>query len=207
MPRSLGPSIGVVVKSVAVDGHPAAGHPLVGAAVDLLDDPVFDGRNGLSAVAGKEPIVPFHLRVAGGGVVLDRRASPAAARVTPAMEQAPPALLARLGRDDPRAFRQQRAAQLRQALQSASGETERQALAKRLESFGPTGPAIATGIIRAALRYKIALDEEPSVSDPSSVLAPPPSSAPWSVDLWIGAWDADALCAYVVLGLSIPQAT
>lgn len=42
------------------------------AEVELLDDPRFEGRNGLLAEDGYEPIHPFHLRVSGGGVALRR---------------------------------------------------------------------------------------------------------------------------------------
>ena len=45
--RSLAPTVGVAVTSVAVDGITAADHPLVGAPVDLIGDAVFVEMNGV----------------------------------------------------------------------------------------------------------------------------------------------------------------
>src|ERR671932_686177 len=73
VPRVLSPPIGVFVTEVHVDGRKVARHALHGAAVDLLDNPVFDGRNGLGAEDGLEPILPFHLQVSGNEVTLARR--------------------------------------------------------------------------------------------------------------------------------------
>lgn len=38
----------------------------------LLDEPVFDGRNGAIAPAASEPIFPLHVEIAGGGIRLVR---------------------------------------------------------------------------------------------------------------------------------------
>jgi hypothetical protein len=64
--------IGVSVTSADADGQYLP--VLAGAAVDLLDDPVFDGHNGVLAADGDEPIVPLRLCIAVGDVVLERSA-------------------------------------------------------------------------------------------------------------------------------------
>lgn len=53
--RAGGPAVGVRVQSVAVEGVEAPGHPLLGAPVDLLGDPVFEGRTEPSPLARSSP--------------------------------------------------------------------------------------------------------------------------------------------------------
>src|SRR4051812_18777626 len=45
-PRSYGPTVGITVRAVTVDGDPVSGHPMIKAAIDLLDGSKFEGRNG-----------------------------------------------------------------------------------------------------------------------------------------------------------------
>src|SRR5690348_9792772 len=65
-PRLAGPDVGVRVYSAARGGDDAADHALIGARVELLGSPVFEGRNGLVSEDGREPIVPLHVSVSGG---------------------------------------------------------------------------------------------------------------------------------------------
>jgi hypothetical protein len=66
-------SVGVSVTSASVDGGPVL-PGFAGATVDLLDNPVFEGHNGVISGDGDEPIVPLRLRIAAGGLVLERSA-------------------------------------------------------------------------------------------------------------------------------------
>ena len=74
--RTRTPTIGVLVRSVVLDGAPVAGHPLQSARVQLLDRPKFEGRNGVVAEDGLEPIVPFHLSIEQGAARLARATVP-----------------------------------------------------------------------------------------------------------------------------------
>ncbi len=69
---SYTPEVGVEVREVLRDPDSARRQLLVGAKVDLSDDPIFKGENGVVAEDGKEPIVPFVLRIAKDDVVLVR---------------------------------------------------------------------------------------------------------------------------------------
>src|SRR6185503_19282987 len=71
-PRSHGPRVGVFVTSVVKDGEPLPDHPLTGAAVDLLGEPKFESRNYVLRDGSQGPIVPFILRIEGGGVTIQR---------------------------------------------------------------------------------------------------------------------------------------
>ena len=64
--------IGVTVVSVTLDGVADPTYPLLGSGVDLLDNPVFEGRNGVIAEDGVEPIAPFHLAVRQGTASFSR---------------------------------------------------------------------------------------------------------------------------------------
>jgi hypothetical protein len=216
--RAPGPEIGVRVTSA----------PLEHARVRLLGDPVFDGRNGLAHEDTKEPIVPFHLRVEGDGVVLERRHVDAAGRpvsTLPGRATAPPEPAAtRFGVRTPEdriAFRKRRGDALRAALAGAASPTARAALTRRLRSFDAEAaaqraaeeageeyrPPITTSILGFALPYRIAVEgEDGAVEDAGGVLGAVDVRAPWPVELSVGIWDADALCAWIQGVLRLPTA-
>jgi hypothetical protein len=67
------PHVGVSVKSVYIDGQKIVTHPLLGARVDLLDDPVFQALNGVFSTPGYEIIDPFHISISRENIRLSRR--------------------------------------------------------------------------------------------------------------------------------------
>ena len=67
------PPVGVSVKSVYIDGQKMATHALLGARVDLVDEPVFQSLNGVFSTPGGEIIDPFHISVSGDGLRLSRK--------------------------------------------------------------------------------------------------------------------------------------
>jgi hypothetical protein len=214
--RVPGPAVGVRVTGVARDGTSLADSPLAGAPVNLLGDPVFDGRNGLAYEDTHEPIVPVHLRIEGGGVALERRHADATGAfiVTPPGRpmRPPAAAAAAIGVATPAdqaRFRSTRADQLREALRAATSDTQKAALGRRLQSFGAgSGPGnILTDSLGYALPYHYELAGlDPIVEDPNGILGPVDGHSPWTLDLVVGIWDADALCTYIVGGLQLPLA-
>src|SRR4051812_41338169 len=71
-PRIGAPPVGVTVDGVFTAGGPLDGHALADARIDLLEGPRFEGRNGLVADDGYEPIHPFVLRIAADEVAMQR---------------------------------------------------------------------------------------------------------------------------------------
>jgi hypothetical protein len=216
--RSLSPPIGVVVRSVSVGGARVAPHPLGGAAVNLLDDPVFEGRNGIVGEDGQEPILPFHIAVSSsdGAVALQRKhLAPAtdavlAARPGGSAPEAPAVIAGLLHNATGPDVREQRRLALQQLVPAASGDLVAQAaLAKRLRDItDDVGDGIAASALFFALPYEVVLKgASAQVRDPSNALGGTIAlDEPWTVKMWFGAFDADVLCMFVKGTLQLPFA-
>jgi hypothetical protein len=213
--RSHAPPVGVTVQRVKVDGREVAEHPLLGGHLELLEDPKFEGRNGLVSEDGLEPILPFHLRISGDGMSLQRRDSldpedRPIHEVEPALllrqfeEAAPPPapqeVLAAIGVPDPGHAARERLTELRIKLTQAADDVERTALAKRVASLRPI---LARAVISYGFRIG-ALGGSGKVEGDPAHAAGLDVDAPWVFRAWMSAWDADALCGYTRGRLEVP---
>lgn len=205
--RRPGPTVGVTIRRVTRDGgDEIAGHPLLGVSVELLDGPVFEGRNGLAYEDAEEPILPFHLRVAAGSVVLRRaHKAPDGAWIEERGQfstEAGGRVRALAGISDPATYRAQRDAALRAAIEAEGDAVRKLALSRRLADLGRRGlPALGAGM---AFGFDIG-SSDVEVADPDDRLVETPATAePWRVDIDVGAWDADALCGYMAGVLGVP---
>lgn len=212
--RRASPDIGVRISSVSVDSALSNAHPLEGGAVELLDDPVFEGRNGLAAEDGREPIFPFHLRIRGSGVMLRREHRDP---TTGEYRKEPPVRMGNMPNLTEileghttlgyRTARRRELERLRAA--SLEGSTEWVALGKRIRDIdeslqGNGNMANALGSLRWGFQYRIALEGPWEVSDPGGALGVVVEPGPWIATFWVGAWDADALCASMRGQLDVP---
>ena len=208
-PRRFGPSIGVGVDTVHAFGHRLRRHTLLGATVDLLDAPVFDGRNGLAGVERQEAITPFDIRVEAGEVRARRRHCDAMgadlALAATGFEPSADDLRRNAGVADPSAHRAERRVNVERALKAAVDVTERAALHRRLAEL-TEGAGRALASLRWGMRWAADLaGPVHDISDPNGRIGVHVDPArPWAVDLRIGVWDADALCAWVQGTLSLP---
>ena len=210
--RSHGPTIGVSVRAVSLDGNQVADHPLVGARVDLLDAPKFEGRNGIAAEDTLEPIVPFRVCVSGSGVLIRRQdfdrdeADFRWRQPIPDAAVDPAELAAATGIRDPAAYRRAR----RDALVGELGQTSdlvlRAALRKRIADLSVPRD-IREFILRASLVYRFEIRGPADIRDPHYALPGLVDTSPWPVSFWMGAWDADALCGYMRGELDLPFST
>jgi hypothetical protein len=201
-PRSFAPPIGVTV----VDVNGARGHALAGARVTLLENPKFEGRNGLVAPAGREPIAPLVVEVRKDGFVLMRRddyvvTNPVDRR--PHMGQGVAELTAAeadaLGVSDAAAFRNGRLDKLETALQTEPDPIKRTNLLARIDqlrNFSSAGD-IQNFSLGFKVPYSHQLRHAGSLSDPAGLLPGVNFAVPWEMTYWMGAWDADALQAFV----------
>ncbi len=219
-PRSHGPEVGVVVRSVSADGRQVAEHPLVGALVELVDEPKFEGRNGIVSEDAAEFIHPFHLRVMRNDVTLRRQdfldarnpgakiyeVDPAVfGRRQPVEGEAPePAEIAdATGIFDFAGYRRRRREELEADLRETDDPTTRTALEKRVDELRLGG--IRLGILGAGLSYRFAIRGPAAVIDQQGVLGETVATMPpWPIEFWMGGWDADALCGYMRGELRLP---
>jgi hypothetical protein len=203
VPRSRGPTVGVVVREVSTNSGIAAGHPLIGAPVELLDDPVFEGRNGLIATSANEPIAPFSMRIAAAGLEL--------VGTDPIDLNHPDEVFRRQPIDfdgnsnevrqataipDAAAYRQQRRAALAADLTTETDSTKKAALQGRIDELQRGGIRITA--LGFKLSYGFELRGPNTWSDPGQVLGSRPApAAVWKTSFWMGGWDADVLCGFV----------
>lgn len=227
-PRAHGPQVGVTVRAADVDGNAGRGRPLVGAQIDLLDGPKFEGRNGLVAEDALELIDPFHIRIARPGLTIERRdilAADASGKELPIF-MADRAQLQRrqpvdlgfdqevadaTGMQDPEAFFAARRALVAQDLErtrQGSDATAVVALTKRLAELdaGSTPTAPRQLLTSFRMVYTFDINGPATLSnDHRKVLGGRiDTSAPWPISFWVGGWDCDALCAYMRGTLAIP---
>ena len=215
--RSHAPAVGVRVLEALDDKRTLAGHPLLGARLDLLRDPVFEGRNGLVADDGAEPIVPFVLRVEGEeGIVLEREDPPAgpwnpdrpdlrvvahrSGRGAEADAKARREVGEAVGVRDAKAWREEREARLLEELAGEDDPARCLGLELRIEMLEPIA------LVRVPYRFAIgAHGGVGRVEDPHDRLGVAVDvRQAWPIDVWFGAWDNDGLLAWVAGELRLP---
>jgi hypothetical protein len=213
--RTYGPIVGVSVEEVWRDGQKLDAHPLEGAAVQLLDEPKFEGRNGVIADAGFEPIWPFALRVVQSPFALARRIVPAdpeypfAELFGGGVEGALAEIREATGIGNLVTVWTARVPRLRQDAETAA-EPERTAIQERLEFLERNLAAPGGGASRffgARIRYSYELTSTPEIQDPDGWLDSSFDEAgPWRAEFWMGGWDADVQCGFCRGQLRLPAA-
>ena len=217
--RSHGPELGVTVRNaVRTDGYVVTA--LQGARVDLLGDPIIENRNWTLTLPGFEPIVPFHLRVAGDGVALERMAplNPAdpsqplwqvsqtllEAQGAQGMEYEPATVGAATGEWDPLGAVKQRLAALRQDLEHEHDEIARTNLEGRIAELKigiDANPPDRRVLVRNFVeRFGFPMQGDATATGIDGI----DTTTPWRVDFWLGGWDPDVLSLYMKGALNVP---
>jgi hypothetical protein len=209
--RRYCPTIGVSVQGVFQEAGASARHPLLGATVELLDNPKFEGRNGIIAEAGFEPVVPFHLRISKGAFSLQRRHQDK--EVPPYVElrgsginASPAAIAEATGIWDLGQHWTDRRAKLTSDIAASGDPTFVAAARRRLQTLGNLR---LSGFFGARMQYSFPLAGASAISDPENYLSSPiDADNPWPVEFWFGGWDPDCLSGYMqgYLGLPFKQA-
>jgi hypothetical protein len=225
--RSYCPSVGVKVVSVYVDLRKIDDHPLIGASVDFLDKPRFEGRNTILTAPGAEAIFPVHIQIKkdinnsnnnNGSFIIQRKYdddmkfSPLTAddldkfkRLQAIFQSISPGEIEEAtGIFDLSVVWSERVAKLQADLTKTTNEIEIAAIKSRIETMSNTSPR------RFSVRmlYSMNLKGNAIFEDPNSYLPGKPiglaSADPWTLELWCGAWDADAQSGYMVGYLGLP---
>jgi hypothetical protein len=214
--RSHTPQVGVEVREVRLDGELLRRHSLAGASVNLMGDPVFKGENGVVAEDGKEPIVPFVLRVATERVSLTRACPDAPAYTEfpyPGLQAvgivpAPGRIADATGIDDFQRHLDERVTKLEEDKEKEQDPTPLENIRRRiaiLTEVDGRGQRTSTRFFGVTLPYFIPLAGEGSVEDPDGRLAEQINlERPWTAEFWMGGWDPDAMCAFMQGHLSVP---
>ena len=214
--RPLGPPLGVVLDRVHRDGEPVTDHPLLGARVDLLGSPKFEGRNGVVAADGLEPVYPFELEIAKDDFRLVRSIAPADPAypypeyLAGGVEGAPDEIREATGIPSLTAIWRDRQASLQASLGSLP-EPQQTGTRERLAFLNSQLRAPGGGVARfflARMRYDYLLASQVSLTDPQGWLpeARDNSERGWPVRFWFGGWDADVLCGFARGTVSIDTA-
>lgn len=208
--RSHTPQIGVFVREVRKDRGRIREHPLVGAEVELLGEPIFKGENGIVAEDGKEPIVPFVVRVKGGNLALTRRPSN-----SPEYEEFPyeglqpagiviaPGLVAdATSVFDVRRHLDERIATLEEDKDNERDPTLLDNIGRRIDFLKSPFALRAYDFIAP---YLVTLGGDGWIEDPEGRLPDGVDvDKPWTIDFWMGGWDPDAACGFMRGYLAIP---
>ena len=215
--RSRTPDVGVKVTSVTRDGVADPDHALVGASVDLLGKPVFEGRNGVIAEDGEEPIFPFDLAVRRGDAWFSRATVPTdpaspyrefrAARFVP---PDPGFMEAATGIASLTDAWAERLAALEADLAALPDEADARPGLEERTDFLRRNLAAGGGVARffpVRMEWDFALRSSPdgSTGGMAGLLGSfDPTDEPWRARFWFGGWDADAQSFFAAGALEIP---
>lgn len=212
---------GVFVRAVDIDGAAQPRHALIGAAVDLIDNPRYEER-GYIVTYQQVPIDPFHLKIKGNGILIQRKDCWDVTDCDMSMYEVSknhPELMPRrqaaisvrsvkvaeaTGIMDYATYRRQRRADLTRILKSTRDATKRQALQKRIDDLGKDDQQMS-GLTLAAQQflgmcadYTYAVNGPMQIDDPRHKLGGTIGmSQEWPINFWMGGFDVDSLFGYV----------
>lgn len=202
--------IGVRVHRVSIDGTPQPDHPLLASEVDLQADARYEGRNGIVATNGLEPIVPFDLSFAtrdgtfgrGHAETYEFPYTPLRAGGIDFTPAARAEVAAATGIDDLGAVWERRRERLRELQRTTADADVAAACGYRIAFL--TEHADLAGDYGIIVRYAFPLAT--TVRNPAVMPAGLRADAPWSAQFWMGGWDFDALCGFVSGSVTIIDA-
>jgi hypothetical protein len=221
---------GVAVVAVEIDGIRENSHLLLGAAVDLLENPMFYQRNFIVTRQNLQaPIDPFHIQVTGKANNVKIRRKDLIDLLHPANNYddvfLDEALVARrcntmtpqatdvaeatgfMNYDEVRA---QRKRDLEQLLAKERDPVERAALEKRILAIANdrylAGERLAaTQFLGMRADYAFAINGPAAVEDSSRVLKGTIGMAQaWPISFWMGGYDVDTMFGFLRGSLQVP---
>ena len=205
-PRTHTPPTGVFVNSVVVAGQTLPNHPFIGAEVDWRGGPKFEGRNGIIAEDVLEPVLPFIQRLSGHDWHLERGigahyqhpfrelwgegAGYTAGQLSDILGTEPPTFL------------QQRINSLLAEAKIGRDDVTAEGIRRRLAFLSTPG---VEGYFRWGMRWRYTLESTADMNGLAAYLPTSPDvDRPWIATFQIGAWDPDALGAYLSGTLQVP---
>lgn len=205
--RTHAPPVEVRVKEVAVDVNPIPNHPLLGARMDLINDPVFEGREGNIADPGDEPISPMVVRMSKGKFSVERGSAydvmdPKSRK--PYLGQGISAIpdpnvrgVRLANHQEAVAYRASRKKVLETDRLGQITPDQKVILDNRIDKLRTQNGGAVTASVFSAVNYAHPLKDGARLQDPDHIFAGIDLAAPWHMVYWMGAWDADTLTGFV----------
>jgi len=225
-PRSQ--DFGVTVRTVSMNNQPLSAHPLIGAKVDLLDNPQYYQRNLILVdYPFQAPIDPFHLRIKSDLVTIQRQDcwDVSQPNLTVFDVYTYPTLMARrlntieinsatigeaTGALNYADYRAQRRQELMAQREQTTDPVTRAAYDRRITTIDNDVVMVGVRIAAEAFlgmlaTYTFALNGAAVVDDPGHRLGGEIGrSQDWPLTFWMGGYDVDTMCGYSRGTLSIP---
>lgn len=208
-PRTYTPRVGVYVTNVIADNTPIPDHPLIGAKVNLEDNPTLGGFNGIVAPDFSEPILPFRISISKDDFYLSRKLTDEPP-VFPFREYAAVASTVRvpigiaeyLGIYNVEKYKEERIQQIQRDLAVATDETEIYCLNFRINHLRNIWAIVPWG--RMYWNF-------PQLKGSRQLLGNTyfniPDDQQWELSFWFACWDRDAFCGYTSGMLTLPDAS
>jgi hypothetical protein len=180
---------------------------MVGSKVDLLNGPIFEGRNGIVAEDVFEPILPFVLSIGSDQVTVQRSIGGHYEHPYRELWGRPFRFTAvdwmrTIGTDSPAAYLLERREKLVAERASATDPLTQMQLDQRISFLGSPR---WSGLFGWGMSWDYALSGEAVWHDPLALFeAVGDRDVPWLARFQIGIWDADALCAFMQGSLLVP---
>ncbi len=213
VPRSHCPEVGVMVRAVYADGKNVTGHALVDAAVELVGDPKFEGRNGIVAEDGFEPVVPCHFQIKKNRFVLNRphldtEEFPFEELKAGGVNGSPAEIAEATGIWDLGTVWEKREAELRKDRDATTDPVVQAALTQRIEMIANRKKNRLTRYFGARMMYALSLKGTAACEDPDGFLKGTVDLiSPWPVEFWFGGWDPDAFSGFMQGFIGVPIET
>ena len=222
--RSYCQPIGVKVTDIWIDGNLKSNHPLLGALVDFLDNPKFEGRNDILTKEGEEAVVPINIQIKKDNFLIQRKFDDKM-NIPPSNEYDfmmfnqlkasgihihPGTIGETTGIFDLGLVWKDRILKLQADLETTTTEIEKSTLKSRIKFLSESSRLASRFVAR--MLYSVSLAGNLVFHDPDGYLPSIPAFNPdnnkpndWSLEFWCGGWDADALSGYIDGYLEIPM--
>lgn len=204
--RSHTPKVGVTVTKVYLKNEYIDDHFLLGAKVNLENNPKFYGFNGIVADDGIEPIVPFDLSISIPNIQLSRSLEDKSPEF-PFNDYKPRNGILIGGNDvventgiwDIRYTLSERIEKLNADLSSTTDDIEKYNISERIKFLKSP---VATRFFQARMNWFLVLRGNINSKGKTPEID---MNSPWVNSFWMGGWDPDAQNGYVSGILQIPM--
>ncbi|WP_339701811.1 hypothetical protein [uncultured Roseivirga sp.] len=198
--RSHTSKVGVFVTELYKSNTKIEKHPLIGAKVNLENNPIFHGWNSIIADDGEEPIIPMDISISNDDFRIYKKhrhdnyeypfEETRAVQVIPGAND----LLEQVGIYDEFSFVKRRIALLEKDLTNVKDLQEKYIITERIKWLKA---GISYSFFRFRMNYNIKEMKGPLETINVNDIIYIDDETEWYLNFWMGAWDADAQNGFV----------